>query len=669
MSLQHLLDQGRQTVLEALDQALALIEQGTATNQHNINDGQDPLQSESTIRQPESHKKILSNPSTLQALSAKQQLHSSDATSDAKNVFSSSEDFDLLKINYSLLQRKFDALSSNFKLAKDALQKRKDERDGWVQHAGRLENLIREAEKKHHIRILSGSIRAAEAQANVVDAEPVKVKSEPQLPPLPPHASPTSANKTIPASLETLDSTQSDSNDGTGPQISARDLSANITAADSESSSSIPVVVSERIVKKRRCREEQTPIKKEVLNSSSPVLSSFKFKPDTQGSLDLGEIGQKIVTPRRRRQITSPPPVTDNSASDMASPKAAPIVSPAKGAKRPRPATILQQPTVLTPVSVNVRQIKPRHNRSNQRPVKPGLEYAIGALAEDGNNHKAAPTTREQYKDKSGFPESRIDILLDSPLSIIDGYNERIQPYSRTVTTNNALIPNRRSLPFVTDEGEKATTFPKQTVTPSRLEITRPRPAVSHERLDKAKDNSSTTFLRRKPLSELQLDDFKVNPSINDGHAFAFTEVVRDKSERACLPGCTDLSCCGKQFRALAISQRPDPPLTPAQRMEEQKLLEEYMGDEAFRLASMTSEERLEVWIEAKAQELANKFGKHKHRFSRMQSPPGFWNPDFPTTQELKEEHAEAFKRQRQAVATRYREAMRTDGKWVFRDE
>ncbi|PHH61254.1 hypothetical protein CDD81_632 [Ophiocordyceps australis] len=682
MSLQHLLSQGRQTVLEALDQALMIIEQGAATDQYNINDRRIPsishhvLENASATRQPEpdSSKKILPSPASWQAPSAKQQPRSSD--SDAKNAYNPSEDLNLLKADYSLLQRKFDALLSNFKLAKDALQKRKDERDGWVQHANRLEDLIRAAEKKYHIRILGGNAKTAEAQINnVVDAEPVtlaitEVKSEPQLPPLPRHGSPTSENREILISLDALDSTQSDSNDGTGhqtPQIPARDLSANPTA-DSQPSSSIPVIVSERIVKKRRC-EEQTTIKKEISNSSSPVLSNFKFKPNTQGSLDLGEIGQKIVTPRRRRQTASPAPATDNSASELVSPDTTPIATLAKGAKRPQPATILGQSTVLTPISVNVHQIKSSLNtRSNQRHVKPGLEYAIGALAEDGNSYnKLAPTSRGRYKDKSARPESRLDILLNSPLSVTDENNERSHLYSRTSTTNNALIPNRRSLPFATDVG--ATNSFEQNVTPSRLGMTRPKPAISHERLEWSRGNSGTTCLRNKPLSELQLDDFKVNSSINDGHAFAFTEIVRDKNERACLPGCTELSCCGKQFRALAMSQRPDPPLTTAQRMEEQKLLEEYLGDEAFRLASMTSEERLEVWVEAKAQELANKFGKHRHRFSRMQSPPGFWNPDFPTTQELEEEHAEAFKRQRQAVETRYREAMRTDGKWIFRDE
>jgi hypothetical protein len=170
-------------------------------------------------------------------------------------------------------------------------------------------------------------------------------------------------------------------------------------------------------------------------------------------------------------------------------------------------------------------------------------------------------------------------------------------------------------------------------------------------------------------LSELKLDDFKINPQANEGVNYAFSDVVRDKGERAALPGCTDPHCCGEEFRALAISQRPNPPLTSEQRRQEQRLLEEYLGDHAYQLTAMTRQERTNVWIDAKTHELANKYGKHRHRYSRMRSPPGFWNADFPSTQEIEDEKLEAAKRERRTVEERRREAMRPGGRWVFRDE
>jgi hypothetical protein len=129
------------------------------------------------------------------------------------------------------------------------------------------------------------------------------------------------------------------------------------------------------------------------------------------------------------------------------------------------------------------------------------------------------------------------------------------------------------------------------------------------------------------------------------------------------------MHCCGKYFRPLAASQKPNPPLTAAQRQEEQKLVEGHLGDYSYRLATMTKAERAEIWLEAKTQELANKYGKHRHRFSRMRSPPGFWNADFPDTQDLEAERAEAAKRERATVEERYQEARRPGGRWVFRDD
>lgn len=93
------------------------------------------------------------------------------------------------------------------------------------------------------------------------------------------------------------------------------------------------------------------------------------------------------------------------------------------------------------------------------------------------------------------------------------------------------------------------------------------------------------------------------------------------------------------------------------------------MGDVSYRLATMDRAEKEELWIEAKMQELANKFGKHRHHYSRMQSPPGFWNFDFPSTQEIEAEREEASRREKKTVQERYREAIRPGGRWQFRDE
>jgi len=98
-------------------------------------------------------------------------------------------------------------------------------------------------------------------------------------------------------------------------------------------------------------------------------------------------------------------------------------------------------------------------------------------------------------------------------------------------------------------------------------------------------------------------------------------------------------------------------------------LLEDYLGDEAYRLGSMSIDEKKQLWLEAKTQDLANRFGRHRHRFARRPSPVGYWNPDFPSTQEIEKTKEEGQKAERKQVEERWREAMRGGGRWLFRDE
>jgi hypothetical protein len=184
--------------------------------------------------------------------------------------------------------------------------------------------------------------------------------------------------------------------------------------------------------------------------------------------------------------------------------------------------------------------------------------------------------------------------------------------------------------------------------------------------------DNKPTRLRDRPVSELRREDFKVNPKFNDGYTHAFSEVVRNKSDRAELAGCTDPNCCGRQFRAMAESELAAGGPGVLSRVADTKMMEDYLGntEEAHRLADMTRAEREEVWLKAKTQDLANRLGRHRHRFARRPSPPGYWNPDFPSTQEVEEQRLEGERMERAVVEERYREAMmRGGGRWLFRDE
>jgi hypothetical protein len=84
----------------------------------------------------------------------------------------------------------------------------------------------------------------------------------------------------------------------------------------------------------------------------------------------------------------------------------------------------------------------------------------------------------------------------------------------------------------------------------------------------------------------------------------------------------------------------------------------------------MHHDERHELIIQAKMQVLAERHGRHRLRpNARAKSPPGFWDVEMPTTQDMDLRAAETERRQNEVVQERYREAMRPGGSWLFKDE
>lgn len=232
------------------------------------------------------------------------------------------------------------------------------------------------------------------------------------------------------------------------------------------------------------------------------------------------------------------------------------------------------------------------------------------------------------------------------------------RPRSKSSSCTPLPMPPPRDLPFGNTSGSRlGPQSQKRPASGSKIqEKIRPRTEPT--------DSKPKKRLRDLPCSELRPFHFKINPNFNDGIDFAFTEVVRNKNERARLPGCVDENCCGPHWRTLALSHIKE--RNPA---TDQELLGSYLGDDCHILASMNQVEKDELWLKAKMWELSNKYSKHRHRYERARSPPGFWNTDFPSTAEIQQEKAEAERRENDIVQNRYREAMRPGGRWIFLDE
>ncbi|GKU00380.1 dna repair protein endonuclease sae2 [Fusarium langsethiae] len=608
-------------------------------------------------------------------------------TSPASNPSGNADEPDW-KLECAKVSHKFKALSANFKQAKDALRKRKEERDRWIKHATLLEEKIKTAEKERGIDITDRqnrntrattlpAVTTAEAAAPSPDtsftSEAGLDQADLDLPPLA-AASLHDNNQPLP------DTTAADpSSDATESEAGSRhddnelpELPTQNYVKIKEEPSSDPIVISEREVRKRkRDHEDSNEIALQRIKVEADERSSSPIDPlgpatlIPHESLDLGDVAQRLLTPRKRRELEE----SQWQERVKSEAFATATTTPRTLFIRPDPPQIarsIERASALTPMSVNRRVVRPGIEKPIT-PLRKGLDRGISTLADDGEAYR-------QSNGRDPAPKGKLDALLNGSAAQDGAPAGRLTPRSAArpnTIAEDLAIPGRRVLPFEAASRAKDRPAVQQMLTPNRTPTIAATSKITPQnaRSPLASKQGAQSGLRHKPLSQLRPDDFKINPQANDGHDFAFADVVRDKDERSRMQGCTDMHCCGKDYRKLAISQRPNPPLTAAERQEEQKLLEEYLGDFAYKLGTMAKKERDELWIEAKTHELANKYNNHRYHYARMRSPPGFWNADFPDTQELEQERSEAVQRQKQTVRDRHREAMRPGGRWLFRDE
>ncbi|KAK3325762.1 DNA repair protein endonuclease SAE2/CtIP C-terminus-domain-containing protein [Apodospora peruviana] len=404
-----------------------------------------------------------------------------------------------------------------------------------------------------------------------------------------------------------------------------------------EPSSDGPTVGYERGLRKRKSMDNiwlppARRIKNEHSIGSDPVVTgdSVTFSPYESIDLDSGRGG--VLTPRKLRHLEFETPCNNTAVGRKRHPLQPLFIGLRDELETPRIA--VTQPNRSRPASGGHRS-----GDGNGWTLKHG----VADVAEDGTYGL------KDVSSKSG----RLRSLLEQPTPEV-----------------NAVVLKKMAL---ASGGHRS-----ETREPDITEAPRPEkfiqtpagrsraPNVLH---GSSKRTPRFTALREQPLAELRLEDFKINPKSNNGHKYAFDEVVRNKADRAELAGCTDPNCCGKVFGGIAKSELTAGGAGFLKKVENIKLLEDFLGHEAYRLAVMTGEEKQEVWLQAKTQDLANRMGRHRHRFARRPSPPGYWNPDFPTTQEIVMRKDEGEKMERKQVEERWREAMRGGGRWLFQDE
>lgn len=625
-------------------------------------------------------------------------------------------DFGLVVAKYKELNTKYKDVRKLLDEHRLALRKRSKVIEKWARHADTLQRENEQLRSRLNSRPLPGdgaSTSKADDLKSIPTAAGELIGSEnlerPSSSSTPQHKPITSSPPFGLPTNETLrpDGSAADTgillnvDDVELPPYPDQPIEAGLATVKVELSSDPPIIVSTRSARKRKYGKDKSEgselqkVKSEHTSSSGPEIVRESHNLSPAESIDFDE-EVHVPTPRKRRalpeiahektllssegivkpRLQRPQSVKAPSATDKPH-------TPPRGVANPKP----QRSSALLddfPKSGKASRVDTATNSAGPDVFTSNLALGVKDLAEDGDAEREDIDT-----DVSRRPvaRSRLDVMLNypsiksrPPLARVDP--PRIQsprpalghePESRT--SNNTSFTKVRDAAMAPRIANHP--VPRQS---ARFPVS-PKASLSRERAPKIASivrddmphgrslNKKDGALRERPIERLRPEDFKPNPLYNDGLTFVYDEVVRGKDARAALSGCVDPNCCGKTFRRFAQAELDSVGSSVTRRAEDIGLMERYMGDEAFKLGMMTREEREEAWLKAKTWELANKFGKHRQRYSRMSSPPGFWSMDFPNTQERAEELRQAEEIRKALVIERHREAMRCNGSWLFRDE
>ncbi|KAJ8124871.1 hypothetical protein O1611_g8769 [Lasiodiplodia mahajangana] len=456
----------------------------------------------------------------------------------------------------------------------------------------------------------------------------------------------------------------------------------------SEPSSDTPVVVSERCIRKRKYTGDDesniaTSVRLKIEYSPEPLINDQRRRSTPHESIDFDTECHRVETPRKHARYQQTHDIQLENVEIGGHSSSTRTVDPSNSNKQDSRNPINSAPardlaalncpelevgtnSALQSLNSNQVRLGPNlasHSRNRKPPTK---RRGLASLAEDGYQDENSDPLNSKGRSRS----SVLEHLLNTPSPAPE--NEILQSSSSVQNRLSDIyfqLPKRRELPFGKDGRRSTSATPKAS---PNMANNQPASQPPNQNRDKPNGRSRSAEkgktgappLRQTPRARLRLEDFKINPHVNEGYDYAFTDVVRNKDDRACLQGCVKENCCGHKFRALARACRPS-----TRPHEFQSLLESYLGDDCHRLSTMSEAEKETLWIEAKTRELANTNGRHRHRYHRMTTPPGFWRPDFPSTQEGEEYNEEAVELEHKIIEERYREAMRPGGLWIFRDE
>lgn len=414
-------------------------------------------------------------------------------------------------------------------------------------------------------------------------------------------------------------------------------------------------------------------VKSETLSPSPPQVRSPQ--PGPKGTQDLNEVGDDVVTPTKRIRFRR-----DQSFSAPPDDRPGAIGSFLRAhTELPHQKTLAQheRPRALRPINGNLRRSKGSNQAPGKRRTKDmGAISKISSVTEDGDENRPLKyatkgggiTPQRNYDVRNPLNGNRLSGLLEGTLPA----NRMLQPI--TPAKSHMSRSSTEGNPAKVDDGTDVSSDP----IPTALKLSRDSPkrglrkhttTQGPQLVNQVQALPPDKPFRARPLQQLGLEHFRINPYCNHGLTYAYDEVIRRKDERKCANGCTRPGCCGDKFRAMA---RFGIPIDATEgTLSDHELLEEYLGKDKGLIDTLGQSDRENLLVEAKARAISNRVGKHRYQHHRSGTPPGFWRTEMPGTQELEDDHEKAQNLEREKVEERYREAVRSGpgGRWTFADE
>ena len=514
---------------------------------------------------------------------------------------------------------------------------------------------------------------------------------------------------------------------GVGESHSVRDFPASNHIDDDT-----PVVISERALKRKRTSVKAEPevsihvddnIKIEA-GSKSPVLEvSSHSAPRIQDSLDLDDVGRSFDTPRKRQRLERMRLLSKygddlklhtliGEENEIQHPERDLMNEELRFFYKPwnsygRSSEPSNHPVILGPKDPNAL---PRTSHRKPRSVAPSRRdngaAAVPILAEDGDAYTPSKhvTGTTQMLDAPGTyiagaelrsalsdTEARLDRLLQQSSSAKNSFLQNAPDLQSSKDPGSPKTPiniprgpsvHRAHHQFFTTPRRKSSTEDQlRASTSSKSAI--PQSPNSHAPSSKYPPKPPPIHpyhetLRARHPSRLRLSDFKLNKSHTE---YAYHESIRKHDEKRKVGGCTDPFCarCKEiaRFATLTDFHPPpnptlfgsSPPASPV--ATEYALLIDFLGGgrgAKARLDRMTPTERRETLQKAREKSFADLYGRHRQLHQRAVSPPGYWETEFPSTQQEMENREAAKAIERVRVKERWEDALR-GGKWKFADE